>query len=77
MVDGLHRRGSADIRGAAAGVGGHVQDAPPDEAGPEVCRGPCEQLLGAVWERLPERPTGRRKVLPGATYSPDEFTHSP
>ncbi|MEU8713249.1 DUF2267 domain-containing protein [Streptomyces sp. NPDC048663] len=30
---------------------------------------------GAVQERLSEQPTRRTKALPGAKYSPDEFTH--
>jgi deoxyribodipyrimidine photolyase-related protein len=32
---------------------------------------------GAVQERLPEQPTRRTKALPGAKYSPDEFTPFP
>jgi hypothetical protein len=36
-----------------------------------------EWFPGAVQERLPEQPTRRRKALPGAKYSPDEFTHFP
>ncbi|MFE3852401.1 hypothetical protein ACFXPN_14800 [Streptomyces griseorubiginosus] len=40
-------------------------------------RGLGEWFPGAMQERLPEQPTRRRKALPGAKYSPDEFTHFP
>ncbi|MFF3511633.1 hypothetical protein [Streptomyces sp. NPDC002573] len=42
-----------------------------------VDRGLGEWFPGAVQERLSEQPTRRTKALPGAKYSPDEFTHFP
>ncbi|GAA3878304.1 hypothetical protein GCM10022207_50900 [Streptomyces lannensis] len=35
------------------------------------------QVVTAMLERLSEQPTRRTKALPGAKYSPDEFTHFP
>lgn len=61
-----------------SGVGVHLMLASGLFRGSDVVdRGLGEWFPGAVQERLSEQPTRRTKALPGAKYSPDEFTHFP